>query len=185
MEADAVHLKLPCSTRCCLLRRPEFQTRLRKPVGPSYTRKSLDWPKMGDPQQVPTFTPQQEFGEINSGDHEGDRQAVYGNKSAPRLLYGSTSRFGMVKGSIAARKATAAAAAASKARRIPTTSSTATTATTATTPVLATINPPPPTTSEYNQQPCINNLEVCAEEDGPSASASVDGGDVFEADEEE
>lgn len=47
-------------------------------------------------------------GEFDTNGHDGD----YGQEflgAVPRVLYGHTSRFGMVKGSIAARKATAAA----------------------------------------------------------------------------
>ena len=57
---------------------------------------------------MPMFSPS----ELEAG---GEGQAArFGNKNAPRLLYGNMSRFGMVKGSIAARRANAEAAAAAK-----------------------------------------------------------------------
>lgn len=48
--------------------------------------------------------------------HSKGHVAHFGNKNASRFLYGNTSRFGMVKGSIAARRANAAAAAVAKNR---------------------------------------------------------------------
>lgn len=62
------------------------------------------WPE--DTAAVPVRNPSElHTRNNNGGDHTFD-------KTAPRLLYGDTSRFGMVKRSIAARKASAASAAA-------------------------------------------------------------------------
>lgn len=74
-----------------------------------------DWQKEGRHQPVPMFSP----AELEAGgadNSSGGHVAHFGNKNAPRLLYGNTSRFGMVKGSIAARRANAAAAATAKVR---------------------------------------------------------------------
>eukprot|EP00903_Cladosiphon_okamuranus_P016611 g15323.t1 len=53
-----------------------------------------------------------EAGDAN--DNSDGHVAPFSNKGTPRLRYGNTSRFGVVKGSIAARRAIAAAAAAAK-----------------------------------------------------------------------
>lgn len=73
-----------------------------------------EWHEEGRHQPVPMFTASElEAGGANNSE---ERAAHFGNQNAPRLLYGNTSRFGMVKGSIAARRANAAAAAAAKVR---------------------------------------------------------------------
>lgn len=80
------------------------------------------WLEEGRHQPVPTFS----LSELEAGDANNNsegRVSHVGNKNAPRLMHGNTSRFGMVKGSIAARRANAAAAAAASVRA-PTTGST-------------------------------------------------------------
>ena len=123
---------------------------------------------MGDPQQedwmearkqqVPSFAAQ----DLSGSDHE-ENQGAYG-KTAPRILHGSTTRFGMVKGSIAARKATAAAA-SSKARRLPATSATSSSPTWTTT-----TDNPSTTTGNHQQEQRTNDLKVFSEEGGPFSS---------------
>lgn len=73
---------------------------------------------------MPMFaSSEHEAGGVDNTDTDRGPAASFGN--APRLLYGNTSRFGVVKGSIAARKANAAAAAtAAKARSFQTEAST-------------------------------------------------------------
>lgn len=71
-----------------------------------------DWP--GDTAEaLPLCSPLLDTGYGNSNT---DDKSQASPSSVPRLLYGDTSRFGMIKGSIAARKATAAATAAAATR---------------------------------------------------------------------
>lgn len=74
-----------------------------------------EWQEEGRRQPTPMFMSSDlEAGSANN--NSMDNVAHFGNNNAPRLLYGNTSRFGMVKGSIAARRAKAAAAAMAKTR---------------------------------------------------------------------
>lgn len=67
-----------------------------------------------DSSAAPVADPQLALGEFGPDGRDADySQEVLG--TVPRVLYGNTSRFGMVKGSIAARKATAAAIRAARA----------------------------------------------------------------------
>lgn len=82
-----------------------------------------EWKEEDRHQPVPMFT-SSGLEERSANNNTGGRAPHFGNKNAPRLLYGSTSRFGMVKGSIAARRANAAAAAAAAKARSPQTKDT-------------------------------------------------------------
>ncbi|CAM9242983.1 unnamed protein product [Ectocarpus fasciculatus] len=84
-----------------------------------------DWHEEGRYQPMPMFaSSEHEAGGVDSTDTDKGPAASFG-RNAPRLLYGNTSRFGVVKGSIAARKANAAAAAtAAKTRSFQTEAST-------------------------------------------------------------
>lgn len=70
-----------------------------------------DWRPEDRHQPTPMFTPSGfETSDINGvTKHEGQRSSF--GRNVPRAVYGNTSRFGMIKGSIAARKASAASAA--------------------------------------------------------------------------
>lgn len=134
----------------------------------------------GDRQRGPSFAPQRELDERGSGDREEKFQEAYDSEAAPRLLYGSTTRFGMVKGSIAARKATAAAAAAGKVRRVSTKRSTSATSSTTANPARTPTSPPPTAKGEH-QQMRFSNLKVFEEDGSYSSTALKHGDEIFEA----